>query len=138
MNEIAQEKLLVFIRGLIAICVGVVVAMLTLALAFWLQPQMVESMRHDSLASILSFLLSFLMGGLATGLANWTRRYPMVTLHGLLFLALYLAMFIGGWIRNEDIGAGLIAGLVLGGLALAIAGSAGGLWIRLSLLRRRG
>jgi hypothetical protein len=138
MSEFAQEKLLVFIRGLIAICTGVVVAMLTLALAFWLQPQLVESMRHDSLASILSFLASFLMGGLATGLANWARHYPAVMLHSLLFLALYLAMFIGGWIRNEDIGAGLIAGLVFGGLVLAPVGSAAGLWLRLVVLRRRG
>ncbi|MDQ2069692.1 hypothetical protein [Natronospira bacteriovora] len=138
MTENGTEKLLIFIRSLISLSVGMVVAMLILAMAFWLQSLLLDDLRHDSVVSIISFLVPFLFGGIATGLANWTRK-PLVTVaHGLLFGVLYLAMFIWGWIQSEEIGLGLISGLVSGGLVLAAVGSLPGLWMRLRFLRRRG
>lgn len=137
MNELATYRLLMIIRSLISISLGVVVAMLSLALGFWLQSRLVESMSHDSLISIVVFLLPFFLGGLATGAACWTRRHRVALLHGVLFALLYLAMFIGGWIRSDDIGAGLITGLVVGGLVLASTGSPAGLWLRQRILRHR-
>lgn len=137
MNELVAQRLLAIVRSLIAISLGIVVAMLCLALALWLQSRLMESLTHDHLISITSFLLPFLFGGLSAGLGSWTRRWTVALLHGELFALLYLAMFINGWIRSDDIGAGLIAGLVFGGLVLAALGSPAGLWLRQRLLRRR-
>ncbi|MEA5445059.1 hypothetical protein VCB98_04400 [Gammaproteobacteria bacterium AB-CW1] len=135
MNERNLEILLIIIRALIAICSGMVAAMLCLAAAFWLQAEVIQP-TNDVRASAISFLLPFFVGGLITaGVLRW-QRYRSALLLGLGFALVYLLMFIPGWLGTEEIGAGLITGLVLGGLALALIGASLGFRLRQLITRQ--
>jgi len=136
MNEQRLERLLLLIRSLIALSAGMVVAMLSLAIAFWLQAEYIEP-GNDTLASVISFLLPMLLGGLCTGLALAPGRLLSGLFHGLGFAAIYLLMFIQGWLSSEEVDTGLILGLLFGGLLLGGSGGLLGHWLRHRFRRRQ-
>lgn len=121
MNTKQLETILAFIRSLIALSLGMVVALLALALAFWLQSE--EWIPASDPVSIIAFLLSVLLGGLATGLVSARATAGVAVGHGLGFVLLYLVMF---YPAIQDVGTGVAAGLAGGGLVLgAVAAWAG-------------
>jgi len=129
MKEKHLHFTLLLIRSLLAICIAMVVAMLNLALNFWLQAEVLQP-AEDTLVSTLSFLLPVLLGGIGAGASIAWPAMRMALLHGLLFVGLYLLMFIPGWFQAEEIGAGLISALLLGSLLLAVVGAGLGFLIR--------
>lgn len=121
MNTKQLETILAFIRSLIALSLGMVVALLALALAFWLQSE--EWIPASDPVSIVAFLLSVLLGGLATGLVSARSTATVAVGHGLGFVLIYLLMF---YPAIQDVGPGVAAGLAGGGLLLgAVAAWAG-------------
>jgi|GEM_PF-2120787 len=131
------EVMLQIIRSLIALSVGMVVAMISLAIAFWLQAEVID-VADDTTASIISFLIPMLLGGLAAGLALAPTRTLYGLFHGLGFAAIYLLMFIVAWFRDEEISNTLALGLLGGGLLLGALGGYLGHWARNRLRRRKG
>lgn len=127
------EKTLVVIRSLIALSLAMVVALLVLAGALWLQSEGVTP--TDDPTSTIGFLLPILLGGLAAGVVTSFGGTRGAMGHGLGFAAIYLLMFYPGWLAADAIGAGLIAGLTAAGLVLGLLGARIG--HRLRGLRRR-
>ncbi|MCP1728262.1 FtsH-binding integral membrane protein [Natronospira proteinivora] len=136
MQEKRLETFLLVIRSLIALSVGMVVALLTLTLAFWLQAEYVGT-EADVLASTISFITLLLLGGLATGLSLHPGRLRIAVFHGLGLAVLFLLIFLRGALQSEDVGTGLVLGWMLSGLLAGGLGGLAGHWLRHKLRRKR-
>lgn len=122
------ETVLRIIRSLISLSLAMVVALLSLAIARWLQAEGLLS--SGEAVSYIGFLLPMLLGGIAAGAVPAHSRRRVAIGHGLAFAGLCLLMLFPGWLSNEDIGAGLITGITAGVLILASLGAFLGHWIR--------
>lgn len=97
------EKTLVVIRSLIALSLAMVVALLVLAVAFWLQSEGVTP--TDDPTSTVGFLLPVLLGGIAAGMVTSYGGTRGAMGHGLGFAAIYLLTFYPGWLVLGLLGA---------------------------------
>jgi H+/gluconate symporter-like permease len=128
------ETTLTIIRSLIALSLAMVVALLTLALARWMQAE--GWLSTSDTTSYASFLIPMLLGGIGAGAVLPQARRRVAIGHGLGFAGLCLLMLFPGWLASEDIGAGLITGITAGVLVLTTLGAFIGHWIRTRLSRR--